>query len=34
MNISKNQIVMLSIGGVSLVVLAVLGYLAFDAYSA
>ena len=34
MNISKNQIVMLSIGGVSLVVSAVLGYLAFDAYSA
>ena len=34
MNISKNQIVMLSIGGVSLVVLAVLGYLSFDAYSA
>ena len=33
MNISKNQIVMLSIGGVSLVVSAVLGYLAFDAYS-
>jgi len=34
MNISKNQIVMLSIGGVSLVVSAVLGYFAFDAYSA
>ena len=34
MNISKNQIVMLSIGGVALVASAVLGYLAFDAYSA
>ena len=34
MNLSKNQIVMLSIGGVALVVSAVLGYLAFSAYSA
>ena len=34
MNMSKNQIVMISIGGVSLVVSLVLGYLAFSAYSA
>ena len=34
MNVSKNQMVMLSIGGVALVVSAVFGYLAFDAYSA
>ncbi len=34
MNISRNQMIMLSIGGVSLVASAVLGYLAFSAYSA
>ena len=34
MNISKNQIVMLSIGGVALVASLALGYLAFSAYSA
>lgn len=34
MNLSKNQIVMLSIGGVSLVVSLALGFLAFSAYSA
>ena len=34
MNLSKNQIVMLAIGGVALVASAVLGYLAFSAYSA
>jgi hypothetical protein len=34
MNLSKNQIVMLSIGGAALVVAAVLGYFAFSAYSA
>ncbi|MBO4709047.1 MAG: Amuc_1100 family pilus-like protein, partial [Kiritimatiellae bacterium] len=34
MNISKNQIVMLSIGGAALVVSVVLGVLAFNAYSA
>jgi hypothetical protein len=34
MNLSKNQIVMLAIGGAALVVSAVLGYLAFSAYSA
>ncbi len=33
MNLSKNQIVMLSIGGAALVVAAVLGYFAFSAYS-
>ena len=34
MNLSKNQIVMLSIGGVALVASLALGYLAFGAYSA
>ena len=34
MNLSKNQIVMLSIGGVALVASLALGYLAFSAYSA
>ena len=34
MNLSKNQIVMLAIGGVALVAAAALGYLAFSAYSA
>ena len=34
MNLSKNQIVMLAIGGVALVAAAVLGYFAFSAYSA
>ena len=34
MNISKNQTVMLSIGGVALVASLALGYLAFSAYSA
>ena len=34
MNMSKNQIVMCAIGGVTLVAAGVLGYLAFDAYSA
>lgn len=34
MNLSKNQIVMLAIGGVALVASAALGYLAFSAYSA
>ena len=34
MNMSKNQIVMVAIGGVTLVAAAVLGYLAFDSYSA
>ena len=34
MNLSKNQIVMLAIGGVALVASAVLGYFAFSAYSA
>ena len=34
MNMSKNQIVMLSIGGVALVASLALGYLAFSAYSA
>ena len=34
MNLSKNQIVMLSIGGVALVAAVALGYLAFSAYSA
>ena len=34
MNLSKNQIVMLVIGGVALVASAALGYLAFSAYSA
>ena len=34
MNMSKNQIVMCAIGGVTLVAAGVLGYLAFDSYSA
>ena len=34
MNLSKNQIVMLAIGGVALVAAVALGYLAFSAYSA
>lgn len=34
MNLSKNQIVMLSIGGVALVASLAIGYLAFSAYSA
>ena len=34
MSLSKNQIVMLAIGGVALVAAAVLGYFAFSAYSA
>jgi len=34
MNLSKNQIVMLAIGGVALVAAAAFGYLAFSAYSA
>ena len=34
MSLSKNQIIMLSIGGVALVASLVLGYLAFSAYSA
>ena len=34
MNLSKNQIIMLAIGGVALVASAALGYLAFSAYSA
>lgn len=34
MNLSKNQIVMLSIGGVALIASLALGYLAFSAYSA
>lgn len=34
MKMSKNQIVMASIGGVALVAAAAVGYLAFDAYSA
>ena len=33
MSMSKNQIVMAAIGGVTLVAVAALGYLAFDAYS-
>ena len=33
MSMSKNQIVMAAIGGVTLVAAAALGYLAFDAYS-
>ena len=34
MNMSRNQIVMAAVGGVTLVAAAALGYLAFDAYSA
>ena len=34
MNLSKNQIIMLTIGGVALVATVALGYLAFSAYSA
>jgi len=34
MNLSKNQIIMLAIGGVALIAAAALGYLAFSAYSA
>lgn len=33
MSMSKNQIVMIAIGGVTLVIVLALGYLAFDAYS-
>ena len=33
MNLSKNQIIMLAIGGVALVAAIALGYFAFSAYS-